>query len=145
MHLAKFSLERTIHDIKNESVFELFSNFENYQKLFPQHFPSVRIRSIRGNTSVVEQHLNLGGRELLIMAKHVSKKPVLHDVFVIGGQIKGSHIREEFVKLDTGTKVLVDVDLKLKGISEIIHAQLKKNTVKDDYAKILDDFILSLK
>ena len=58
----------------------------------PQHFPSVRIRSVRGNVAVVEEHMNLGERELLIMAKHVSEEPVLHDVFVIGGDAKGSHI-----------------------------------------------------
>ncbi|MBT8242871.1 MAG: polyketide cyclase, partial [Nitrosopumilus sp.] len=119
---------------------EIFSNFENFQKLIPQHFPSVRIRSVRGDVSVVEEHLNIGNLELLIMAKHVSKPPILHEVFVIGGDAKGSHFKEEFIELDEGTKILVDVDLKFKGKMKL-SAMFGKNNFKDDYEKLLDDFI----
>ena len=40
--LPKFSLKKIVN-AQRESVFEVFSNFENYQQLIPQHFPSVRI------------------------------------------------------------------------------------------------------
>lgn len=134
-----FSLEKIVNANRNR-VFEIFSNFENYQKLIPQHFPSIRIRSMRGNVSVVEEHLILGDLELLIMAKHISKEPILHDVFVIGGDVKGSHIKEEFIELEKGTKIIVDVDLKFKGKQKIT-SMFGKNNFKDDYSKILDDFI----
>ena len=136
--MPKFSLEKIVN-AKRESVFEVFSNFENYQRLVPQHFPSVRIRSVRGDVSVVEEHLNLGGLELLIMAKHISKKPILHDVFVIGGDIKGSQIKQEFIQLENRTKILVDADLKFKGRMKI-SCMFGKNTFEQDYDKILDDF-----
>ena len=136
--MPKFSLEKIV-DAKRESVFEIFSNFENYQQLVPQHFPSVRIRSVRGDVSVVEEHLNFGELELLIMAKHVSKKPILHEIFVIGGDAKGSHIKQEFIKLENKTKILVDVDLKFKGKMKI-SSMFGKNTFEQDYGKILDDF-----
>ena len=57
--LPKFSSQITVN-AKREHVFEIFSNYENYQKLVPQHFPSVRIRSVRGELAVVEEHFNLG-------------------------------------------------------------------------------------
>jgi len=136
--LPKFSLEKIIN-AQRESVFEVFSNFENYQQLIPQHFPSVRIRSVRGNVAVVEEHLNFGELELIIMAKHVSKKPVLHEIFVIGGDAKGSHIRQEFIELENKTKILVDVDLKFKGKMKI-SSMFRKNMFEQDYGKILDDF-----
>lgn len=88
--------------------------------------------------------MNLGDRELLIMAKHVSAKPVLHEFFIIGGHAKGSHIKEEFIELDTGTKILVDVDLNLKSILRAVSRPFQKNTIKSDYANILDDFVASL-
>jgi coenzyme Q-binding protein COQ10 len=136
--LPKFSLEKIVN-AQRESVFEIFSNFENYQHLVPQHFPSVRVRSVRGDVSVVEEHLNFGYLELLIMAKHVSKKPILHEVFVIGGDAKGSHIKQEFIELENKTKILVDVDLKFKGKMKI-SGMFGKNTFEQDYGKILDDF-----
>ena len=137
--MPKFSLEKIVNNNRNE-VFEIFSNFENYQRIIPQHYPSVRIRSMRGDVSVVEEHLILGNLELLIMAKHVSQKPILHEVIVIGGDAKGSRIRQEFIELEKGTKILVDVDLKFKGKMKI-SSMFGKNNFKQDYDKVLDDFV----
>jgi len=136
--LPKFSLEKIVN-AKKETVYEILSNYENYEKLIPQHFPSVRVRSVRGNISVVEEHMNLGDRELVIMAKHVTEEPVLHEVFVIGGDAKGSHIKQQFIEVLEGTKIIVDVDLKLKGKMKM-SSMFGKNKVEQDYAKILDDF-----
>ena len=137
--MPKFSLEKIANNNRNE-VFEIFSNFENYQRIIPQHYPSVRIRSMRGDVSVVEEHLILGDLELLIMAKHVSQKPILHEVIVIGGDAKGSRIRQEFIELEKGTKILVDVDLKFKGKMKI-STMFGKNNFKQDYDDVLDDFV----
>ena len=137
--MSKFSLEKIVNNNRDD-VFEIFSNFENYQRIIPQHFPSVRIRSMRGNVSVVEEHLILGELELLIMAKHVSQKPFLHEIFVIGGDAKGSQIKQEFIELENATKILVDVDLKFKG-KMMISAMFGKNNFKQDYDEMLDDFV----
>ena len=95
--MPKFSLEKTVNS-NRENVFEIFSNFQNYQRIIPQHYPSIRVRSMRGDVSVVEEHMILGDLELLIMAKHVSQKPFLHEMIVIGGDAKGSKIRLVFSK-----------------------------------------------
>jgi len=137
--LPKFSLEKTVH-AKRETVYEILSNYENYQKLVPQYFPSVRVRSVRENISVVEEHMNFGDKELVIMAKHVTEKPVLHEVFVIGGDAKGSRIKQQFIEISEGTKIIVDVDLKLKGKMKM-SSMFGKNKFEEDYSKILDDFI----
>jgi len=137
--LPKFSLEKIVNNNRN-NVFEIFSNFENYQRIISQHYPSVRVRSMRGDVSVVEEHLILGDMELLIMVKHVSQKPIFHEMIVIGGDAKGSKIKQEFIELEKGTKVLVDVDLKFKGKMKI-SVMLGKNNFKQDYDDVLDDFV----
>jgi len=137
--LPKFSIDKIVH-AQRSSVFEIFSNFENYQKLFSQHFPSVRVRSIRNDMAVVEEHLILGDKELVMMTKHVSQSPFLHEVFVIGGDAKGSQIKEQFLDHSDGTKILIDVDLKLKAkmkISELF----AKNNLQENYSKIIADFV----
>jgi coenzyme Q-binding protein COQ10 len=136
--LPKFSLEKLIHS-ERKTVFDIFSNFENYQKLFPEHFPSIRVISSRENISVVEEHMMLGNKELLIMAKHVSEFPV-HEIFVIGGDIKGTHIKEQFIDHADGTKILVDVDFKFKGIMKISRL-FGKDKIEENYSKILDAFV----
>ena len=137
--MPKFTIDKIVN-AQRSSVFEIFSNFENYQKLLSQHFPSVRVRSIRNDIAVVEEHMILGDKELLIMAKHVSQPPVLHEIFVIGGDAKGSHIKEQFLDHFDGTKILIDVDLKLKGKMKITEL-FTKNNLEEDYSKILDDFV----
>ena len=136
--MPKFSLEKIVN-AKRETVYEILSNYENYQKLIPQHYPFVRVRSVRGNISVVEEHMNLGNSELLIMAKHVTKEPVLHEIFIIGGDVKGTYIKQQFIKVSEGTKIIVDVDLKLNGKMKISNI-FGNNKFEQDYAKILDDF-----
>ncbi len=89
---------------------------------------------------MVEEYMNLGDRELLIMAKHVTTEPVLHEVFVIGGDAKGSHIKQQFIKISQGTRIIVDVDFKLKGKMKM-SSIFGKNKIEEDYTKILDDFV----
>ena len=95
---------------------------------------------MRGAVSVAEEHLILGDLELLIMAKHVLQRPVLHEIFVIGGDFKGSKIRQEFIELGEQTKVMVDADLRLSGMMRM-SAVLGKNNFEQAYDKILDDFV----
>ena len=140
--MVKFSLEKII-GAKRELVYQVFSDYGQYEKLFPKHYPSIRIRSVRGNVAVVEEHMNLGQNELVIMAKHVTEAPVTHDIFVIGGDVKGSHIQQRFIEVPGGTKIMITVDLKLKGKMKI-STLFGKDNLKDEYAKILDDFTKTL-
>lgn len=137
--MPKFSLEKIVNNNRID-VFEIFSNFENYQRIIPQHYPSVRVRSMRGNVSVVEEHLILGDMELLIMAKHVSQKPILHEMIVIGGDVKGSRIKQEFIELEDATKVMVDVDLKFKATTKFT-VMFGRTDFKESYDNVLNDFV----
>ncbi len=138
--LTAFSLEKIIH-AKRKDVFKIFSNYEDYEKLIPQYFPSIRIRSVRGNTAVVEEHLKLGDLELLLMSKHVATPFVLHEVYVIGGKSKGSYIKQEFVEIPGGTKILIDVDLKLTGLMKIPKV-LDKSKLIENYSNLLNDLTI---
>lgn len=137
-HLVKFYLEKII-EARRDLVYPIFSDYENYEKILPSCFPSIRIRSVRGNVAVVEEHMILGNRELIIMAKHVTESPVTHDIFVIGGDAKGSHIQQRFIEIPEGTKILIDADFKLKGKMKI-SCLLGKDNLRQDYAKVLDEF-----
>jgi coenzyme Q-binding protein COQ10 len=138
--LTTFSLEKIIH-AKRKDVFKIFSNYDDYEKLIPQYFPSIRIRSVRGNTAVVEEHLKLGDLELLLMSKHVATPFVLHEVYVIGGKSKGSYIKQEFVEIPGGTKILIDVDLKLTGLMKIPKV-LDKSKLIENYSNLLNDLTI---
>ncbi len=122
-----------------KKVFELTTNYENFQKILPQYYPSIRIISVRGNVSVVEEHLQIAGRELVMMAKHVIDEPILHEIFIIGGDAKGTHIIKRYESIPHGTKLTLEIDWKLKGIMKLSNF-FGKNKVLNDYSKIIDEF-----
>ena len=136
--MTSFSLEKIVR-AKRDNVFQIFSNYNNYEKLVPQYFSSIRIRSVRENIAVVEEHLKLGEMEFLFMAKHVATPSILHEVYVIGGKSKGSYIRQEFIEISEGTKILVDVKLKLTGTMRIPKF-LGKSKLSENYSNMLDEF-----
>jgi len=94
---------------------------------------------MRDNVSIVEEHIMLAGRELVMMTKHVTKPHELHEVFVVGGDTKGSHIVERYEIIPKGTKITVNADLKLHGKLKLV-AFFGKVKIKNDFVKIMDEF-----
>jgi len=137
--LPKITFEKIVK-VDRKKFFELTTNYENFQKILPHYYPSVRLISVRGNTSVVEEHLLLGGKELVMMVKHIIDEPVLHELFVIGGNAKGTHIIKKYEQLPNGTKLIVDIDWKLKGLSKF-SAVFNKNNILNEYSKMIDEFV----
>ncbi|TBR10562.1 MAG: polyketide cyclase [Candidatus Nitrosotenuis sp.] len=120
-------------------VFDIVANFENLQNILPRYFPSVRIRSVRENTAIVEEHLRLGDKEFIMMTKHITKYPEMHEIFVIGGDAKGTHITEKYEKIGDTTKLVVDADIKLGGFLKILSVFSRKK-IKTEFNQIIDEF-----
>ena len=108
--MPKFVVEKIIK-AERQHVFDVVANFENFDKILPRHFPSIRVRSIRENVAIVEEHMNLGQKELVMTTKHVTKYPESHDVFVLGGDAHVSDI--EAPKKTERTPVNLNESLKL--------------------------------
>ncbi len=138
--MPKFSFEKIINADRNK-VFDTTANFQKFEKTLPKYFPSIRVRSVRGDTAVVEEHIRLAGKEIVMMTKHVTKYPEIHEVFVIGGDAKGSHIIERYESIPEGTKIIVEADFKLQGKLKIV-GFLGKNKIKERFSKIMDEFAI---
>ena len=133
--MLKISFERKINaDI--EKSFDIITNFENFQKLFPEFYPSILIKSVRDESSLVAEHLKLHDSEFIIMSKHFFSRPHTHEMRVVGGDIKGSSINEIFSSDDgkTTLKVIAELDVKSSRFS-------KNNPYKDSLNKLYDEMI----
>lgn len=135
--MTKFHFEKLIHSPR-EKVFKIFTDYANYQNLFPQYFPSVRTLSTRNEVSVIEVHMMLGKRELVMMTKHIIQEPTYHEMLVIGGDAKGSHIIERFIDHFEGTKLLISADFKLNKGTKFFRLFERQN-VENDYAEIISE------
>ena len=116
-----------------DKVYDIITNYENFEKNFSKYFPSIRIRSERDDVSIIEEHMILGKKEFVMMTKHVKNPPNLHEIFVIGGDCKGSHIIEKYDSVPEGTKLTVEADFKL-GL-------FRKPNVSDGLGEIIDEFV----
>ena len=128
--MTKITFERTISS-DPKKVFDVISNFENYEKLLPNYYPLVRIKSVRDESSLVAEHLKLHDKEFVIMAKHFSDPPYRHEMRVVGGDIKGSYIIEKIIPFESQTKIIVEAEINTGKRFSIL-----KNT---DYEKALED------
>lgn len=133
--MPKIKIEKIIRADRNK-VYDIITNYENFEKKFPKHFPSILIRSGRDDVSVIEEHIVLGKKEFVMMTKHVKKPPELHEIFVIGGDGKGSHIIEKYESVPQGTKLTVEADLKFGGFLKYF----QKNNLGDGLEDIIDEF-----
>ena len=135
--MAKVKFEKFTNATR-EKIFEIATNYESFQTNMPQFFPSIRVVSVRPNTTLAEEHLKLAGKELLVMAKHVIDEPTIHETFFVGGDAKGTHITEEYEQTSKGTRIILTVDFKgsvrLTGISG-------KSKFEDEFSKIMDKLI----
>ena len=133
--MLKISFEREINaDIVK--AFDIISNFENFQKLFPDFYPSILIKSVRDDSSLVAEHLKLHDTEFIIMAKHFTSKPHSHEMRIVGGDIKGSSINEifSFDNGKTSLKVIAELDVKSSRFS-------KKNPYEKSLNNLYDAMI----
>ena len=136
--MLKISFEREINaDI--EKAFDIITNFENFEKLFPEFYPSILIKSVRDESSLVAEHLKLHDTEFIIMSKHFFSRPSTHVMRVVGGDIKGSSINESFSADDGKTilKVNAELDVKSSRFS-------KKNPYGDSLNNLYDKMILEI-
>ena len=89
--MSKITFEKIINaDV--EKALSVLTNFENFEKILPEFYSSITVKSIRDESSLVVEHLHLSGNEFVIMAKHFIERPNQHQMRVIGGDIKGSNI-----------------------------------------------------
>ena len=136
--MPKISFEKIVKADRNK-VFEIAANYKDFEKTLPKYFPSIRVRSVRDNIAVVEEHVRIGQKELVMMTKHVTKFPETHEIFVIGGDAKGSYIIEKYESTKEGTKITVDADLKFTGPLKLA-GFFGKSKIRKGFSKIMDEF-----
>jgi len=124
-----------------EKIFEIATNYELFETNMPQFFPSIRIISLRPNSTLVEEHLNLAGKELIVMAKHVIDEPTIHETFFVGGDAKGTKITEEYEQTPEGTRIVITVDFKSKGAIRF-SGLFGGGKFENEFSKIMDELIL---
>ena len=120
-------------------VFTTVTDFENLPAKLPSYFKSMKIVSREGNSVVIEESVNMGGRDIIQTAKHVLTPPEKHEVFIMDGDAKDSQIVETYQSTSDGTKIIIDGDFKLAGKLKLI-GFLAAGKIKNNIEEVMNEF-----
>ncbi len=142
--MPKVKVEKIIK-AERDKVFSTMTDFENLPSKLPQIFKSIKIISRKDNSIVTEELVRMAGRDITQKVKHLLQPTDKHEVFILEGDAKGSHIVETYDETSEGTKIIVEGDFTLAGKLNLLGflAKLKIeqsiNEVMDEFAEILNE------
>ena len=117
--MSSFSLIQQ-SNLERDIIFEISTDVENFHKIMPKYFKSLKILGTSINEKIVLESINFLGRNIEIKTKHVILKPNVHKVFVLTGPAKGTSFIESYNSRMNGTDISILVDLKLNGFLKLI-------------------------
>ena len=107
-------------DLERDIIFKISTDVENFHKIMPKYFESLKIITNLTNEKIVLESINFLGRKIKIKTKHIILKPNVHKIFILTGPAKGTSFIETYTSSSTGTNISILVNLKLNGILKLI-------------------------
>ena len=107
-------------NLKRDIIFEISTDVENFHKIMPKYFKSLKIIDNSTNEKIVLESINFLVRKIKIKTKHIILKPDVHKVFILTGPARGTSFIETYSSSSTGTDISILVDLKLNGFLKLI-------------------------
>ena len=106
--------------LEPDKIFQISTDVENFHKIMPKYFKSLKIISDSSNEKIVLESIIFLGKKIDIKTKHVIIEPNIHKVFILSGPAKGTSFIETYNSNSIGTEILIIVDLKLNVILRLI-------------------------
>ena len=127
-------------NLERDLIFSISTDVENFHKIMPKYFKSLKIISNSLNEKVVLESIDFLGRKIKIKTKHVIVKPNVHKVFILTGPVRGTSFIETYDSTLSGTSISILVDLKLHGILKLI--PFLKILVLKKMNSVMSEFII---
>ena len=136
-----FNFEMTL-STDPKKLFELVTNYENYQEVFPDQLKNVSVVS-RNNFEVITKEVltfntYFKNTELYQKTSHNVHYPKLSSN-VIEGPFKGTVVKVTFDELDSGCKVTINVELKIS-----LKYKILSPIIKNKYKNILTSLLYKM-
>ena len=143
--MPKVKVEKIIK-AKKDKVFFIMTDFENLPTKLPQIFKSVKVISEEDNSIITEEFVKMAGKDIRQKVKHLIQPTEKHEVFILEGDAKDSHIIESYEETNKGTKIIVEGDFKLAGKLNLL-GFFAKGAIENNISKVIDQFaeIITLK
>ena len=139
--MPDFNFEMTL-SADPKKLFELVTNYENYQEVFPDQLKNVSIVSRNDFEVITKEVLTFNtyfkNTELYQKTSHNVHYPKLSSN-VIEGPFKGTVVKVTFDELDGGCKVTINVELKIS-----LKYKILSPIIKNKYKNILTSLLYKM-
>ena len=139
--MPDFNFEMTL-SADPKKLFELVTNYENYQEVFPDQLKNVSIVSRNDFEVITKEVLTFNtyfkNTELYQKTSHNVHYPKLSSN-VIEGPFKGTVVKVTFDELDSGSKVTINVELKIS-----LKYKILSPIIKNKYKNILTSLLYKM-
>lgn len=124
-----------------DKLYSVSIDVENFSNLMPKYFKSIIIKKSTGNEIFVDEKIHFFVSLLDVKTRHVIVHPRIHEVHILSGILRGSSFLESYDKTSNGVDVVIDVSIKLNGISKVLFPF--RFLIKRQMAKVMDEFLES--
>ena len=139
--MPDFNFEMTL-SADPKKLFELVTDYENYQEVFPDQLKNVSIVSRNDFEVITKEVLTFNtyfkNTELYQKTSHNVHYPKLSSN-VIEGPFKGTVVKVTFGELDGGCKVTINVELKIS-----LKYKILSPIIKNKYKNILTSLLYKM-
>lgn len=128
--------------VKRDTLYSISIDIENFSKIMPKHFKSLKIKSKINDEIFVDEKIYF----LNVKVKHVIQHPKIHEVHIISGMMRGTLFIEHYEETTEGTNVTINVSIKLNGIWKILLPfgfifRLQMSKVMDEFLNSAEQFM----
>ena len=139
--MPDFNFEMTLPS-DSRKLFELVTDYESYKQIFPDQLKEVSVVSRNGSDVITKEVLTFNtyfkNTELYQKTSHSIQYPRLSSN-VIEGPFKGTVIQVTFDELDGGSKITINVELKIS-----LKYKILSPIIKNKYKNILTSLLYKM-
>ena len=124
-----------------DRLYSVSIDVENFSNIMPKYFKSMTIKKSIKNEIYVDEKIHFLNSFLDVKTKHVIIHPRIHEVHILSGLLRGSSFVESYDEMYDGTNVVINVSIKLNGISKLLLPFVF--LIKRQMTRVMDEFLNS--
>jgi len=133
-----------IVDVDKKLLFELMSDIKKYPEIFPENYVSVFIKNQTDTLILSNETIQELGFQESIDVQHVLVPFVSHDITILSGNAKNTHIEIIFEEFDTKTKLNISAEIHATG-KLIPFAYIPDKNIHNAISTMINQFLDYLK
>ena len=135
----QFTLTK-VSNLNRDKLYNISIDVENFPTIMPKYFKSITIKKTKENEKITQESIKFLGTAIKTNTKHIIIHPKIHEVHLLSGPFRGTSFVESYEEIENGTKVVIDVSIRLHGILKIFFPL--QFLFKRQMSRVMNEFLV---